>query len=79
MGCFSLFSDIRPPIRYTSGAGFLSSVIAQPPTEFDEMIDAFRETEKETSKDFDPGYAAGCKSIDLAEDRKASDYSSTIK
>ena len=27
MGCFSLFSDIRPPIRYTSGAGFLSSVI----------------------------------------------------
>jgi len=43
------------------------------------MIDAFRETEKETSKDFDPGYAAGCKSIDLAEDRKASDYSSTIK
>ena len=27
VGCFSLFSDIRPPIRYTSGAGFLWSVI----------------------------------------------------
>jgi len=25
--CFCLFSDIRPPIRYTSGAGFLSSAI----------------------------------------------------